>query len=257
MQQSVVRVGKVVFEATTPDRVVSSVITQALEGRGGSLHFANAWSVVVADGDSAVRSALNQGRSLPDGRPVVWAMRILGGAIGRQAQRVDGPSLFERLLGEGRQHGLKHYLLGTTPQTLDQLVEALERRHPGVEIVGASSPPFTPLDDEYITNELRLVAQARPHVVWVGLGTPKQDLFAAMASQRSDVVFACVGAAFDMSAGKLRRAPRWMQATGLEWLYRFGQEPHRLWRRYTIGNLKFLVLVVHTLFRDMFSAPTR
>jgi len=235
-------VGDIVFRIASMKSAVSQTISLARSEAGGHLHFANAWSVVTARDDAQARSAFAEGVCYPDGLPVVWAMRR--GGAGASASRVEGPRFFESVIDTGRPAGLRHYLLGATPDTLRLLQLSLESRYPGALIVGTSSPPFAPLDDEYVAKELLKVDEARPDIVWVGLGTPKQDLFAAMAAPGRSEVFACVGAAFDMSAGTLRRAPRWMQRVGLEWLYRFAQEPRRLWRRYTYGNLKFLALAL-------------
>ena len=120
-------------------------------------------------------------------------------------------------------------------------------RLPGLEIAGASSPPFkdlTPADYDF---ELEKIRECDPHIVWVGLGTPKQDKAAAYMALRYSAIFASVGAAFDFNAGNLRDVPDWIQEAGFAWLFRFIQEPRRLWRRYTYGNVKFLVIVFRQL----------
>lgn len=247
-----VKVGDIVFGSTSPEEAVRSTIRHAIARRGGQLHFANAWSVVTARDHLAAREAFAAGTCLPDGLPVVWAMRWLSPKL--RSGRVAGPHFFEKVMEEGRDAGLRHYLLGGSTETLTALHLSLSARYPGLQIVGTSCPPFTPLDDDYVRTELEKISVAAPHIVWVGLGTPKQDLFAKMAAPERHEVFACVGAAFDMSAGRIPRAPAWMQRVGVEWIYRFAREPRRLWRRYTYGNMKFLSIVLATRFRKRSSA---
>jgi N-acetylglucosaminyldiphosphoundecaprenol N-acetyl-beta-D-mannosaminyltransferase len=160
---------------------------------------------------------------------------------------VNGPAFFERALQKGLTQGVRHYFMGSTPETLEKLEHNLRLRYPGIQIVGMSSPPFkehTPSDYDY---ELEKIEASQPNIVWIGLGTPKQDKAAAYMAPRYPAVFACVGAVFDFNAGNLRDAPAWMQRLGLAWLFRFAQEPRRLWRRYTYGNAKFIQIAVRQI----------
>lgn len=172
-----------------------------------------------------------------DGTPLVWAARRAGLDI---EQRVYGPDLMRDVLDRGRAHDLRHYLYGSTPEVLADLEERLRSRLPGVAIAGTHSPPFRELtaaeEDEVVADILR----SRAQVVWVGLGTPRQDDFVARMRDRLPVPLVAVGAAFDFHADRKPQAPRWMMDRGLEWLYRLLTEPRRLWRRYLIGNPIFL-----------------
>jgi N-acetylglucosaminyldiphosphoundecaprenol N-acetyl-beta-D-mannosaminyltransferase len=158
--------------------------------------------------------------------------------------------LFETTLEKGVQQYVRHYFLGSTPETLEKLQAAARRRFPGIDIAGASSPPFKVLTGEDLSYELSKIEACRPHIVWVGLGTPKKDVVAADLAPKYPGVFVCVGAAFDFTVGNLREAPDWMQHRGLAWLYRFAQEPRRLWRRYTYGNAKFVWIVLKQLTKE-------
>jgi N-acetylglucosaminyldiphosphoundecaprenol N-acetyl-beta-D-mannosaminyltransferase len=123
---------------------------------------------------------------------------------------------------------------------MDALQRELRRRFPRARIVRACSPPFRPLSVRERHDQERDVLATHADIVWVGLGTPKQDVHAAELATRLPVVCAAVGAAFDFVAGHKRRAPRWMGSSGLEWLFRLVCEPRRLWRRYLFGNARFL-----------------
>lgn len=237
----VCRVGTVDFVITTFDQAVEQTLSDAVSRRTQHVHFANAWSVALAESDTELSRVFNSGRSYPDGRPVVWAMHWLRAGLGEQRARcIQGPVFFEEALEQGVPLGIRHYFLGSTPETLKKLEANVSRSYPGIKIVGTSSPPFRDLTSVDLGHELAKIADCAPHIVWVGLGTPKQDKVAAFLAANSSVVFACVGAAFDFTAGNLRVAPSWIQVRGLGWMYRFLQEPRRLWRRYTYGNAKFI-----------------
>lgn len=255
------KVGTLSFEVTTLGHAVEQTLDDAFSGRRVHVHLANAWSIVLADDDYDLREAFRSGRNYPDGKPVVWAMQCLGGASpAAHPERVYGPTFFERSIEKGIDRRVRHYFLGGTPQTLEKLKYNLRARFREVNIVGVSSPPFKDLTSDELAYELAKIEASKPDIVWVGLGTPKQDKVAAYLSSKYSAVFACVGAAFDFSAGNLREVPLWVQEAGLAWLFRFIQEPKRLWRRYTYGNVKFMVIVsrqLTKLVRRRLSAGTR
>ncbi|MBT2549619.1 WecB/TagA/CpsF family glycosyltransferase [Arthrobacter sp. ISL-65] len=243
--ESAMRCGKLRFRAagleSAIDHVIESVLRKGAEG--SHIHFANAYSVSLAERSAELESAFSEGTIFPDGRPVVWALRAFNPEKADDIQQVRGPSFFEGLMNRGVNLGLRHYFLGSTDETLSKLQAQLKQRIPGVSIAGVSSPPFRELTDGEWAKELQKIESQNADIVWVGLGTPKQDLVARRLSGMSSLTFICVGAAFDFSAGNLRHAPRWIQGAGLEWFYRLIQEPRRLWRRYLIGNTVFLVAV--------------
>jgi N-acetylglucosaminyldiphosphoundecaprenol N-acetyl-beta-D-mannosaminyltransferase len=242
------QIGKIEFNVTTLDEAVERTLDDARSGHGIDVHFPNAWSIALANDHGSVRESFRNGRNYPDGQPVVWAMRLMRrGEAGVEADRVSGTPFFERVLRDGVARDIRHYFLGSTPETLEKLQCNLMSRFPGIKIVGVSSPPFRDLTSTDYDIELAKIKKCGPHVVWVGLGTPKQDQAAAYMKHRYPAIFACVGAAFDFNAGNLRGTPNWIQELGFAWLYRFVQEPRRLWRRYTYGNAKFIAIVLTQL----------
>jgi N-acetylglucosaminyldiphosphoundecaprenol N-acetyl-beta-D-mannosaminyltransferase len=185
------------------------------------------------------RALLGSTLTVPDGMPLVWAARLLGE---RLEDRVYGPELMRRFNDRCAANGRRVWLYGGRDQgSLVQLTLSLRRTHPGIQIVGGYSPPFRPLTPE---EEGELVAQindARPDVLWVGIGVPKQEKWMARMRDRLEVPVMCgVGAAFDFHAGRISQAPRWMQVHGLEWVYRISQEPRRLLPRYLVYNPRFV-----------------
>ncbi|MDV6241222.1 WecB/TagA/CpsF family glycosyltransferase [Rhodococcus opacus] len=209
------------------------------------VRLSNAYCVSLASNDPSYAALTNgPGVTFPDGTPVVWFMRTKN----RMAQTVRGPSLFTAVMEAGRSAGIQHFLLGTDDTTLSNLVTSLERKFPGVSIAGVHAPAFGPLDEAFYKEAVKLIQTANPDLIWIALGTPKQDFAAAELSKRTGLPCIAVGAAFDFVSGVTKEAPKWVQGTGIEWIYRFSQEPRRLWRRYTFGNLRFLYsAIVHSL----------
>jgi N-acetylglucosaminyldiphosphoundecaprenol N-acetyl-beta-D-mannosaminyltransferase len=146
-----------------------------------------------------------------------------------------------RTIDAGRDCGLKHYLYGADPETVERLAGTLRERYPGVEIVGVESPPFRPLSEVEEQELFERVGLAKPDIFWVGLGTPRQDTFVAKYAERLGCTLVPVGAAFDFISGSKRSAPQLAQKLGLEWAFRFASEPVRLWRRYVFGIPIFLL----------------
>jgi N-acetylglucosaminyldiphosphoundecaprenol N-acetyl-beta-D-mannosaminyltransferase len=177
---------------------------------------------------------------LPDGMPVVWAANLLGAKL---EDRVYGPELMLRYNDRCAERGHRVWLYGGRDQgSLVQLALNLRRRHPGINIVGGYSPPFRPMTEEEEDALVEQINAARPDVLWVGIGVPKQEKWMARMRNRLDVPVMCaVGAAFDFHAGRISQAPSWMQQRGLEWIYRIAQEPRRLLPRYLYFNPRFVL----------------
>ncbi|HEX2773132.1 MAG TPA: WecB/TagA/CpsF family glycosyltransferase [Micromonosporaceae bacterium] len=174
----------------------------------------------------------------PDGQPVRWALNLLHRA--GLADRVYGPTLTLRVLARCAEEGLPVYLYGSTEQTLARLVPALERLLPDLKLAGVEPSKFRsvhPGEDVEIADRIRT---SGAHLVLVGLGCPRQEVFAYAMRPLLDMPLMAVGAAFDYHAGLLRTPPAWMQRAGLEWLWRLGLEPRRLWRRYVLLNPAYL-----------------
>jgi N-acetylglucosaminyldiphosphoundecaprenol N-acetyl-beta-D-mannosaminyltransferase len=240
-------VGSVPFVARHPRPAAQDLVDAAAAGgrtRGEHVHLANAYSVALGRTDPGVAAVLDieRGWNLPDGKPVMW-VSALRGDEGRLRQ-VRGPQFMLDVIDLGRAAGLRHYLLGGAPETLELLERNLAEMYPGVQLVGTDSPPFrTPTTAELVDRDSR-IARSEAHVVWVGLGTPKQDLEALRLASSLPVVAVAVGAAFDFAAGTVKPAPHWVGAIGFEWLWRLLSEPRRLWRRYTFGNAHFIAAVI-------------
>jgi N-acetylglucosaminyldiphosphoundecaprenol N-acetyl-beta-D-mannosaminyltransferase len=174
----------------------------------------------------------------PDGQPVRWALNLLhhSGLV----DRVYGPTLTLRVLERAGAEGLPVYLYGSTQPTLDRLVPALERLFPALKIAGAEPSKFRqvlPGEDAEIAERIK-ASGAR--LVLVGLGCPRQEVFAYAMRPLLDMPLLAVGAAFDYHAGLLKNPPPWMQRYALEWLWRLGLEPGRLWKRYVLLNPAYL-----------------
>jgi N-acetylglucosaminyldiphosphoundecaprenol N-acetyl-beta-D-mannosaminyltransferase len=240
-------VGPVPFVARRPRQAAQDLVDAATahgRTRGEHVHLANAYSVALGHTDGRVREVLDaeHGWNLPDGKPVTWvsALRRDEGRL----RQVRGPQFMLDVIDLGRQAGLRHYLLGGAPSTLELLERNLAELFPGVQIVGTDSPPFrTPTTAELVERDTGIL-ESGAHVVWVGLGTPKQDLEALRLASALPIVAVAVGAAFDFAAGTLKPAPHWVGAIGFEWLWRMLSEPRRLWRRYTFGNAHFIAAVI-------------
>jgi N-acetylglucosaminyldiphosphoundecaprenol N-acetyl-beta-D-mannosaminyltransferase len=201
------------------------------------------------------------GVNLADGKPLAWALRAMSRRAGSPTlpEHIRGPAFFERVLDEGRARGIRHYLLGGSPETLAQLQAVIEERFPGAWVVGAWSPPFRPLTREEQVAQDGSIRASRADLVWVGLGTPRQDAEAERLAQSVGIPAIGIGAAFDFLAGTKPEAPVWMQRAALEWLFRFASEPRRLWHRYTVGLVQFALVAVRELARRpvIIAAPER
>lgn len=198
--------------------------------------------VMESQHDEGLRRIHNAaGMVTPDGMPLVWLSR-LGGY--RHVDRVYGPDLVLALCERSVATGYRHFFYGGAKGIPEQLVANLQQRFPGLQIAGSYSPPFRPLTPEEDEQVVQIINQADPDIVWVGLSTPKQERWMANHLGRLTApVLIGVGAAFDFHAGRKRQAPRWMQRSGLEWLFRLLSEPRRLWRRYLVNNPLFIANV--------------
>ena len=169
--------------------------------------------------------------------PLVWISRLRGHS---GVERVYGPDLMLACCEASVAKGYRHFFYGGAGGVPEQLSERLQKRFPGLQIAGQWSPPFRELTTLEEAEMVERINAAQPDIVWIGLSTPKQERWMARYVGRiSAPVLIGVGAAFDMHAGVKKQPPRWMQRSGLEWLFRLGAEPRRLWRRYLINNPLF------------------
>jgi exopolysaccharide biosynthesis WecB/TagA/CpsF family protein len=182
----------------------------------------------------------------PDGQPVRWALNILYGAALKD--RVYGPKFMHFLCGKAMEEGVGIYLYGSDEKTLEKLKSNLHQEFPSLQIAGAESPPFRQLTIAEDTEMIKRVNSSGAGIVFIGLGCPKQEVFAYEHRNSIKAAQICVGAAFDFIAKTKKTAPTWMQAHGLEWLYRLVSEPGRLWKRYLVTNTLFLVMFLQAYF---------
>jgi N-acetylglucosaminyldiphosphoundecaprenol N-acetyl-beta-D-mannosaminyltransferase len=196
--------------------------------------------IVEAQRDPAFKDTLNStDLVVPDGMPLVWLGRRVGCHVPR---RVYGPDLMLAFCEQTAGRGYRHFFYGGEPGVPERLAESLQRRFPELQVCGTFSPPFRPLDPKEDQEIVTLISRAAPDVLWVGLGTPKQERWMREHQDKLSVpVLVGVGAAFDLLSGRRNQAPMWMREHGLEWLFRLVQEPRRLWRRYLIGGARFAV----------------
>ena len=184
----------------------------------------------------------NAGLVTPDGMPLVWWSQLTGQ---RQTERVYGPDLLLSCCQRSLTTGYRHFFYGGGDGVAERLVQRLTRRFPGLEVAGTYTPPFRPLTHAEDEEVVRLINDAAPDIVWVGLSTPKQEYWMAQHVGRLNApALIGIGAAFDFHAGLKRQAPRWMQRSGLEWLFRLSTEPRRLGKRYLVNNPAFLWLAL-------------
>lgn len=243
------RVVDVAINAAPFADVLSRVLAAPDTGERLALHFATAHTIVEAHDDPRLRAALAEGLVEPDGTPLVW----LGRGAGLPVERVCGPDFLPALVQRGVPAGRTHYFFGGAPGVPEALAARLAVRFPGMRAAGTMSPPFRSPSAREDDEVVQQINDADPDYVWVGLGAPKQDLWLAehRSRLRASAILA-VGAAFDFHAGTRRRAPRWMQRSGTEWVFRLVTEPRRLAGRYTRVNARFLGLVLaETLRRSL------
>jgi N-acetylglucosaminyldiphosphoundecaprenol N-acetyl-beta-D-mannosaminyltransferase len=231
------------IHAINPEQAITEI-----EGwvRRRERHYVNVCTVhtiMECQKDVKLRRVVNQsGLSTPDGMPLVWLSRLHGF---RDAARVYGPDLMLALCERSQTTGFRHFFYGGAPGIAERLSDQLRRRYPRLVVAGIHSPPFRPVGTMEEPRIREAIDAARPDIIWVGLGTPKQDYWVAdhRAVLEAPVLIA-VGAAFDFHAGVLRQAPRWMQRSGLEWCFRLAQEPRRLAYRYLVLNPLFVLNTV-------------
>ncbi len=238
-------IGQVPIDRVTFEGALAAIERLIAEKRGGTVFTPNVDHVVMAEHDGVFREAYARvSLSVVDGMPVLWAARSLGEPL---PEKISGSDLVPALLDRAASRGWSVYLLGGAEKSAERASRALEQRH--VRVAGFSAPHVpvsaSPADHRTLAET---IAAANPDLVFVGLGAPKQELFAdAVAERVKPAVLIGVGATIDFLAGVVPRAPPWMSRAGLEWLYRLGREPRRLWRRYLLRDPEFALVVLRQL----------
>jgi N-acetylglucosaminyldiphosphoundecaprenol N-acetyl-beta-D-mannosaminyltransferase len=213
---------------------------KAIENRTkGYICVTGVHGVSEAQENPGFRAILNGSfMNTPDGMPMVWMGRLKGHP---EMSRVYGPDLLLEICRVSEQTKWRHFFYGGAPGAAEELVASLLARFPQFPVAGTYTPPFRPLNAEEREDLRALVANTKPDIIWVGLSTPKQEAFMAEALPWLDTTLMVgVGAAFDLLSGRVKQAPRWIQRSGFEWLYRTLQEPRRLWKRYFKNNPLFV-----------------
>jgi N-acetylglucosaminyldiphosphoundecaprenol N-acetyl-beta-D-mannosaminyltransferase len=238
--------GRLEIDPVTLVEALDAIAVLVRDGTGGSVFTPNIDHIVLCEDDARLQSAYaSVSLSLVDGMPVLWASRLLGGPL---PEKVSGSDLVEPLIARAAAGRWRVYLLGGSPGVAVAAREVWSRRYPLLSIVGAEAPFLDmSLDPSTRCDVVEQVKAARPDLVLVALGNPKQEYWIHENRERlRPAVMVAVGGALDFVAGTIPRAPRWMSAGGLEWLYRLRREPRRLWRRYLLRDPKFLIVLLRT-----------
>lgn len=203
----------------------------------------NAAKLVDLQRDEALRAAVDEAHLVTaDGQAVVWAARLLGW---RLPERVAGTDLMEALLAHAAHRGYSIYFLGATPEVVRACIARAQALYPSLRIAGYRDGYFQPRDQPEVVAAIRA---AKPDILFLGFASPAKEYFMHRHYRTLGVPFVMgVGGAFDVFAGRVARAPRWMQRAGLEWSFRLAQEPRRMWKRYLIGNARFVWIILREL----------
>jgi len=228
------------IHAITPSEAADRVSSWARGSEQKHIVAANTHVLMESRRDPEYRKALEEASLIvPDGMPLVWMARRKGVPI---KQRVYGPDLMADVLKQTSAGDVRHYFYGGREETLAQLTKKIKTEFPSIAICGYQSPPFRDLTAGEETEAIERINAARPHILWVGLGCPRQELWISRTRRALRIpVLAGVGQAFDLLSGSKKRAPKWMQQNGLEWFFRLCQEPGRLWKRYLIYGPAFIL----------------
>lgn len=243
------RVLRMNTDITTLDKVTNEVLNLRLESRSGYVCLSNVHMCMEVFDNPDFSEVVNQADFvLPDGLPVAWAQRLLGSKDGCQ---IRGQDLMNRLCKLSEDRSLKIGLYGgASDNVLLKVIEALKLDFPNVQIVYSHCPPFRPLTEAEDDQVVRRINSAEVDFLFVGIGCPKQERWMAEHKSSINAVMFGVGAAFDFISGSKKHAPIWMQRVGMEWAFRLGSEPGRLWRRYLQQNPRFIYYLVRQLLGD-------
>jgi N-acetylglucosaminyldiphosphoundecaprenol N-acetyl-beta-D-mannosaminyltransferase len=229
------------IDALTPLEAAEAIEAFAGDRQGRFVCFRDVNGLMLGRRDRALQAVQAQAALvLPDGIPLVWLGRRQGVAV----ERACGPDVMALVLGRSAQSGLQHLFYGGGPGVAQTLAERMAVRFPGVKIAGVQTPPFHPHTGAEIEALADWINRSGADCVWIGLPSPGQDVLMGTLAERTQATLLGVGAAFDFHAGTIRRAPLWMQRSGLEWLHRLHRNPKRLWRRYLLIVPHFALLML-------------
>ena len=233
------------IDATSWEDAIFGIVSWGWQHQSRYVTLCNVHSVVTASQDPLFKQVIEQADlALPDGAPVAWAMRRNGYP---NQQRINGPDLMWRYLEEAEKIGQSVFFFGSSDDTLKKLKDRIDASYPQLRTAGMVSPPFRDLSTDEDQAYVDQINQSGAHVVFVGLGCPKQEVWMAHHRGRLNAVMIGVGAAFDYHAGSVQRSPLWMQRTGLEWFHRLCSEPRRLAKRYMVTNTVFVYRTIKSM----------
>lgn len=236
------------IDAVDYEAAIHRVIQGAKDERGMACTALAVHGVMTGVSDPEHSYRLNQfDLIVPDGMPVRWGLNLLHGA--KLPDRVYGPTLTLKICERAAQEGLPIYFYGSRQEVLDKLIVNLKEKYPSIQIAGASPSRFRTLTAEEKEEVATMIKDSGAKLAFVGLGCPRQEVWAYEMREAIGMPLVAVGAAFDFHAGTLPQAPPRMQNMGLEWFYRLVQEPKRLWRRYLILNPIYLSLLASQLLK--------
>jgi N-acetylglucosaminyldiphosphoundecaprenol N-acetyl-beta-D-mannosaminyltransferase len=239
-------IGGVPVDAVTLPQALARIEALVAAGRGGAVFTPNVDHVVIAQRNPAFLEAYRAVElSLADGMPILWSSRLLGAPV---PEKVSGSDLILPLAARAAERGWRVFLIGGAPGVAEEAAARFRETLPGLAIVGTASPRIDREGVEAGEAALEQLVAARPDLVLVAFGAPKQELWAHRSRARlGRAVTVGIGASLDFVAGRVQRAPRWISSSGLEWAYRLAREPKRLWRRYLIDDPRFAVVLLREL----------
>ncbi len=237
------------IDALSWDDVIAQIVVWGAAHESRYICVCNVHSVVATTLDPELQSVVNDAdMSTPDGAPIAWALRQMGFP---SQERINGPDLMWRYLGEAERLGQTVFFYGGTNTTLSKLCDSVTSSFPRLSVAGALSPPYRRLSPTEDERDIQIINSSGVNVLFVGLGCPIQEKWMAVHRGRINALMIGVGAAFDYHSGTVKRAPLWMQHNGLEWLYRLLTEPRRLYKRYLICNVYFIIGITKQLIVKM------
>jgi len=242
-----VRIGGLPIDRLTLDGAIAAIDELVSSGQGGAVFTPNVDHVVEYQDNARLREAYEAASlSLVDGVPVLWASHLLGEPL---PEKVSGSDLVMPLLRHAAKRGWRVFLLGGGDGVAEMAKRSLETSIPGIDVVGALSPRIDMRQESAVRAPVvEAVGSAKPHIVIVALGAPKQELFIHETREAlRPAVLLGLGASLDFIAGTVPRAPGWISRSGLEWLFRLSREPKRLWRRYLLRDPKFLLILARSV----------
>lgn len=248
--------GNLEIDTRSEPALIEEVLEHAMTGTTTrQIATINAQFYVLADQSQPFRDCLaNAEYRCADGMPIVWACRTFANT---RVARITGVDLIGDLCREGAARGMRIFLLGGRPGTALKTALQLQEQYPGIQIAGVACPDWGfEKDGLQLRKLLDRIAASKPNILFVALGAPKQEFFIAKYIRPLGIPIAVgIGGSFEILSGEVHRAPQWMRSSGLEWAYRFMQDPGRLWRRYMLGNIEFLWCVIKWRYRLLKPGP--